>query len=153
MFKGKYYLVDEGLSHKSTLMAPYRVVRYHLKEYSSRGPQNPKELFNLRHESLRNAIERAFGVLKKKFPIIRSTNEPFYSCETQSRIFLACCILHNFILKEDRVKELEDVVEGQILNAPQEEEPHAPRERVTDEHGEEIRNSITNDMWSNYLVY
>ncbi|KAI3701264.1 hypothetical protein L2E82_45915 [Cichorium intybus] len=48
-----------------------RGVRYHLKEYSTRAPENSKELFNLRHASLRNAIERAFGVLKKRFPIIR----------------------------------------------------------------------------------
>ena len=55
------------------LMVPFRGVRYHLKEYSSKGPKNAKELFSHRHASLRNAIERAFGVLKKRFPIIRST--------------------------------------------------------------------------------
>ncbi|KAK9058168.1 hypothetical protein SSX86_023008 [Deinandra increscens subsp. villosa] len=62
---GRYCLVDAGLPHTSKLMAPYRGVRYHLKEYSKRAPENSKELFNLRHASLRNAIERAFGVLKK----------------------------------------------------------------------------------------
>ncbi|CAI9260811.1 unnamed protein product [Lactuca saligna] len=68
---GRYYLVDAGLPHSTILMAPYRGVRYHLKEYSTRAPQNARELFNLRHASLRNAIERAFGVLKRRFPIIR----------------------------------------------------------------------------------
>nr|KAJ0211521.1 hypothetical protein LSAT_V11C400162550 [Lactuca sativa] len=81
--KGRYYLVDAGLPHTTTLMAPYRGVRYHLKEYSARALENAKELFNLRHASLRNAIERAFGVLKRRFPIIR---------------------------KEDRDKNLEDEV-------------------------------------------
>ncbi|GJT39655.1 putative nuclease HARBI1 [Tanacetum coccineum] len=38
---GKFYLVDGGLPHRSTLIAPYRGVRYHLKEYSNRAPQNP----------------------------------------------------------------------------------------------------------------
>ena len=99
VFIGKFYLVDGGLPHTSTLIAPYRGVRYHLKEYSARAPQNARELFNLRHASLRNSIERAFGVLKKRFPIIRSSTEPFYSCETHSNIFLACCILHNFLLR------------------------------------------------------
>ncbi|XP_022031205.2 uncharacterized protein LOC110932156 [Helianthus annuus] len=111
---GKYYLVDAGLPHTSSLMTPYRGVRYHLKEYSTRAPENSKELFNLRHASLRNAIERAFGVLKKRFPIIRSTAEPFYSCQTQSGIFLACCILHNFLLEEDRDKDLEDEVLNEL---------------------------------------
>ncbi|GMP97486.1 hypothetical protein CsSME_00045720 [Camellia sinensis var. sinensis] len=31
----------------------------------------PKELFNHRHSSLRNVIERTFGVLKQRFPLLR----------------------------------------------------------------------------------
>ena len=58
--------------NRSRLIAPYRGVRYHLKEYSVHPLENPKELFNLRHTSLRIAIERVFGVLKKRFPIIAS---------------------------------------------------------------------------------
>jgi len=53
-------------------MILYRGVRYHLKEYARRGPQNPRKLFNRRHSCLRNVIERTFGVLKKRFPIIES---------------------------------------------------------------------------------
>ena len=154
LFLGKYYLVDAGLPHRSTLIAPYRGVRYHLKEYSNRAPENARELFNLRHSSLRNAIERAFGVLKKRFPIIRSATEPFYSCKTQSDIFLACCILHNFLLEEDRDKDLEDEVQREILNAPHEETRYNERD-INDgsTRGEEIRNSIANEMWANYLSY
>ena len=88
-----------------------------MKEYSSRAPPNSQELFNLRNSSLRNAIEIAFGVLKKRFSIIRSTTELFYSCQTQSDIFLACCILHNFLLDEDRDKELVEEVLHEVLNA------------------------------------
>ncbi|KAJ0734418.1 putative harbinger transposase-derived nuclease domain-containing protein [Helianthus annuus] len=150
---GKYCLVDAGLPHTSTLMTPYRGVRYHLKEYSTRAPKNSKELFNLRHASLRNAIERAFGVLKKRFPIIRSTAEPFYSCQTQSDIFLACCILHNFLLEEDRDKDLEDEVLNEVLNEPVEEERQSTggmREGSTE--ADQLRNSIANQMWTNYLM-
>ncbi|XP_021992189.1 uncharacterized protein LOC110889006 [Helianthus annuus] len=151
---GRYCLVDAGLPHTSTLMAPYRGVRYHLKEYSTRAPENAKELFNLRHASLRNAIERAFGVLKKRFPIIRSTAEPFYSCETQSGIFLACCILHNFLLEEDRDKDLEDEVIQEVLDGPQEEESQITRDiREGSTRSEQLRNSIANEMWTNYLNY
>jgi len=46
-FVGKYYLGDAGFMLKPNIMILYRGVRYHLKEYSRRGPQNAKELFNL----------------------------------------------------------------------------------------------------------
>ena len=68
--------------NRSRLIAPYWGVRYHLKEYSVCPSRNAKELFNLRHVSLRNAIERAFSVLKKRFPIIISTIEPSYCVDT-----------------------------------------------------------------------
>ena len=64
--------------NRSRLIALYSGVCYHLKEYSARPTENAKELFNLQHASLRNTIERAFGVLKKRFPIIASTREPSY---------------------------------------------------------------------------
>nr|KAJ0226680.1 hypothetical protein LSAT_V11C100010150 [Lactuca sativa] len=129
----RYRLVDAGLPHTSKLMAPYR--------------GNSKELFNLRHASLCNAIERAFGVLKRRFPIIRSTTEPFYSCETQSTIFLACCILHNFLLDEDRDINIEDEVMQEILNGPQEQDRCNSTE--TDEgnsRAKQLRNSIANEI-------
>ncbi|KAL9688466.1 hypothetical protein QQ045_032887 [Rhodiola kirilowii] len=60
--RGKYYLVDAGFQLRTGFLAPYRSTRYHLKEYTVHQPENPNELFNLRHASLRNTIERAFGV-------------------------------------------------------------------------------------------
>ncbi|KAI3507712.1 hypothetical protein L1887_22703 [Cichorium endivia] len=151
---GRYCLVDAGLPHTGSLMTPYRGVRYHLKEYSARGPKNARELFNLRHASLRNAIERAFGVLKRRFPIIRSTQEPFYDCQTQSDIFLACCILHNFLLEEDRDKALEDEVLQELLNGPIEEVPSNSRVRHdASNEAEQLRDSIANQMWTNYLLH
>ncbi|XP_076883206.1 uncharacterized protein LOC143531898 [Bidens hawaiensis] len=83
---------------------------------------------------------RAFGVLKRRFPIIRSTTEPFYSYETQSQIFLACCILHNYLLEVDYDRELEDEVAQEVLNATQDVEDHAPN--AMDDRGEQIRESI-----------
>ncbi|KAL4556205.1 hypothetical protein LXL04_038849 [Taraxacum kok-saghyz] len=146
---GRYYLVDAGLPHSTTIMTPYRGVRYHLKEYSSRAPENAKELFNIRHASLRNAIERAFGVLKRRFPIIRSTQEPFYDCKTQSDIFLACCILHNFLLEEDRDKKIEDEVLRELLNEPIEEVRHNSRDtHEGSAAAEQLRTSIANQMWN-----
>ncbi|KAF2322659.1 hypothetical protein GH714_027480 [Hevea brasiliensis] len=56
-YRGKYNLVDTGFMLRSGLIIPYREERYHLKEYSRNPPRNAGELFNLRHASLRNAIE------------------------------------------------------------------------------------------------
>ncbi|KAG5248705.1 nuclease HARBI [Salix suchowensis] len=39
----------------------------HLNEFTQRAPENEKELFNLRHSSLRTVIERGFGILKSRF--------------------------------------------------------------------------------------
>ena len=101
---------------RSELIAPYRGVRYHLKEYSSRPPENSRELFNLRRASLRNAIERTFGVLKKRFPIIGSTTKPNCSPNTQSSIFLACCILHNYLMGVEPDESLIEEVDRDISN-------------------------------------
>ena len=51
--------------------------------------------------SLRNAVERVFGVLKKGFPIIASTTKPSYCVDTQNEIILSCCILHNYLMGVD----------------------------------------------------
>jgi transposase-like protein len=79
----------------------YRQTRYHLKEQRLAGkkPENSKELFNLRHASLRNVIERIFGVLKRKYQILRTPSE--YSIDTQTRIILACTGLHNWVRSKD----------------------------------------------------
>jgi hypothetical protein len=72
-------------------------VRYHLTEFRSRNhPTNARELFNLRHLSLRVTVERAFGALKNMFRIL--DNKPFHPYKTQVKLVLACCILHNWIL-------------------------------------------------------
>ena len=59
-------------------------------------PTNARELFNLRHSSLRVTVERAFGALKNRFRII--DNRPFHPFKTQVKLVLACCIIHNWIL-------------------------------------------------------
>ena len=86
---GKYYLGDAGYGLQKFCLTPYRGVRYHLREWSlgTDRPKNAQELFNLRHSSLRNAIERIFGVLKKRFPIL--TDSTAYPYATQVRSFFS----------------------------------------------------------------
>lgn len=96
---GKYYIVDSGYANMPGFLSPYRGERYHLRDYrGQRAPQGPKELFNYIHSSLRNVIERCFGVLKARFPILKSMLP--YALKRQKYIPLACCVLHNFIKME-----------------------------------------------------
>ncbi|XP_059639674.1 uncharacterized protein LOC132282061 [Cornus florida] len=94
-FRGKYYLVDAGFPLLEHYITPFRSTRYHLNEIRGRVPKTPKELFNHRHSSLRNAIERAFRMLKKRFRIL--VDEPMFRFENQVKLVIACCIIHDHI--------------------------------------------------------
>ena len=58
-------------------------------------PANAKELFNLRHASARNVIERTFGVFKARYKILDSG--PSYPFEVQARLVAGLSVVHNFI--------------------------------------------------------
>ncbi|XP_060961641.1 protein ALP1-like [Cannabis sativa] len=92
---GKYYLVDSGYTNMPGFLSPYRGERYHLNQYADRNPLGKRELFNYRHSSLRNVIERCFGVLKARFPILKQM--PSYDLKIQKYIVIACCGIPNFI--------------------------------------------------------
>ncbi|KAI3453559.1 hypothetical protein Pfo_010222 [Paulownia fortunei] len=78
----KYYVVDVGYPNISGFLAPYK------------GTQ----LFNHSHSSLRNIIERCFGVLKSRWPILKKMAKfPF---ETQRLIVVVSMALHNYIRQE-----------------------------------------------------
>ncbi|KAL7604732.1 uncharacterized protein LOC111885647 [Lactuca sativa] len=97
--KGNYYLVDVGYTNGEGFLAPFRGQRYHLNTWlNGHRPEKTKEYFNMKHSATRNVIERCFGVLKKRWAILRSPS--FYPIRTQTKIILACCLLHNFIRKE-----------------------------------------------------
>lgn len=99
----KYLLVDLGYSNAQGFLAPYKGTRYHLNLWRGTTPTNYKELFNLRHSSARNTIERAFGLLKKRWAILRKSS--FYEKQTQVRIINACFVLHNFVREENMDEE------------------------------------------------
>lgn len=139
---------------RSELITPYRGVRYHLKEYSQRGPENLEELFNLRHASLRNVIERAFGVLKKRFTIISSGTEPQYPIKTLTEIVLACFILHNYLMGVDPDDELIRQVDRELMDR----EPEVEEFNNISNDGEDarkgavLRDNIAQVMWHDYLM-
>jgi hypothetical protein len=93
---GKYYLVDSGYPNRPGYLAPYKGSKYHLQEFQNANePQGKEEMFNYAHSSLRNVVERSFGVLKHKWRML--TKIPCYPTQTQTHIIVACMALHNFI--------------------------------------------------------
>ena len=88
--------MDSGYANREGYLAPYKGTKYHLQEYrNAAAPQGMEETFNYAHSSLRNVIERSFGVLKMKWRMLDKI--PPYACRKQSMIIVACCALHNFI--------------------------------------------------------
>ncbi|KAL5548092.1 hypothetical protein UlMin_003323 [Ulmus minor] len=94
-FLGKYFLVDAGYANKDCFLSPYRKTNYHLKDRRRQGGDKKKELFNYRHASLQNAIEKTFGIWKNRFPILKSITQ--YPLKKQCMIPIACAIVHHFI--------------------------------------------------------
>ncbi|XP_073015840.1 uncharacterized protein [Primulina eburnea] len=135
--RGTYYLCDNGYANVDGFLTPYRRKRYHMDDWAigARAPQNFKEYFNSKHCRARNVIERGFGLLKRRWAVLRSPT--FYPLQVQNHIILACMLLHNFI----RVEMPEDPLEGidEVTN-------------VTTEAGEEefidnIESSPSWDLW------
>ena len=64
-------------------------------------------------------IEHTFGILKQHFPMLRHATS--YTIMTPTKIMLACCILHNFIMIEDDVPckvEIEEDIDRGGINVP-----------------------------------
>ncbi|XP_019250881.1 PREDICTED: uncharacterized protein LOC109229783 [Nicotiana attenuata] len=94
----KYYLCDAAYPNTRGFLAPYRNIRYWLGDYHRRRAINKEEKFNHAHARLRNVIERAYGVLKARFPILDKMAP--YSIDVQRDVVIACFAVHNFIRKE-----------------------------------------------------
>ena len=58
-------------------------------------PEGTKEIFNYRHSFLRNVIERCFGILKARFPVLKMM--PRYKPCRQGNVMRVYCTIHNFI--------------------------------------------------------
>ncbi|XP_021754701.1 protein ALP1-like isoform X1 [Chenopodium quinoa] len=147
--KGKYYLADAGYGDRKGFMPPYRRTRYHLKEYTNNPPENERELFNLRHSSLRMVVERAFRVLKKRFRVLDA--EPFWPYETQVDVVLACCVLHNYLRGVDPNDPITREVEVEMTSQDLQHMGEARTQGIQRQENQQIgrkRNAIATAMWT-----
>uniref|UniRef100_A0A9I9ECF6 Retrotransposon protein n=1 Tax=Cucumis melo TaxID=3656 RepID=A0A9I9ECF6_CUCME len=108
--------------------------RYRLQEWRGAGnaPTTAKEYFNMKHSSARNLIERAFGLLKGHWEILRA--KLYYPLQVQCRIILACCLLHNLINKEmPNCDDIEDFDEEESAYATTNAREHIQYIETTNE--------------------
>ena len=118
MLTDKYYLCDAAYTNTRGFMAPYRSTRYWLADFRRRRPLTREERFNHAHAQLRNVIERAYGVLKARFPILKQMAPfPFV---VQRDVVVACFAVHNFIRKYNIDDELfMDYDEDTMFSGPE----------------------------------
>ena len=149
LLPGKYYLGDAGYALSEHVLTPYRGVRYHLKEFEADGPQNAKEIFNLRHSSLRNVIERMYGVLKRRFPILVKMSP--YEYEFQCDIVHCTFLLHNFV-RLNQLYEDDFYLEAAVVNNIQADNEADDGNNENNNALKLWRNGIADAIWANYLV-
>lgn len=109
-----------------------------------------KELYNLRHASARNVVERIFGVFKKRFQIFKSA--PAWSISTQTKLIHALAVVHNIIRIYDPMDkpQPDDTDEN---DAPQNDFVGELARNVSNAdktRAEKLRNDIAAAMWEDY---
>jgi hypothetical protein len=116
----KFYFVDSGYPNQPGYLAPYKGTKYHVPEWrEGLAPRGKKELFNYTHSSLRNVIERSFGVLKMKWRILLDLSS--FPMAKQSKIIMPCMTLHNFIRQSGMMDDLFDLCDQDENYNPNEE--------------------------------
>ncbi|XP_010474612.1 PREDICTED: uncharacterized protein LOC104754169 [Camelina sativa] len=153
--QGKYYIVDHKYTNLPGFIAPYHGVS------TNSGEEEAKEMFNERHKLLHRASRRTIGALKERFPIL--TSAPPYPLQTQVKLVIAACALHNYVRLEkpdDMVfrmfeeETMQEAGEDRGVAALQEEEIEGhehgfPPEEVGDSL--RLRDEIASNLWNDYV--
>ncbi|KAK6144745.1 hypothetical protein DH2020_021565 [Rehmannia glutinosa] len=145
---GKYYVVDSGYTNfpGSWLLTggPLSYSPEWMEQIDTQ--EHVSELYNRRHAIVSNHIERCFGGLKKRFPMLKGLMPNYLLC-TQSDIVIACCVIHNFIRKHCNVPD-------EIWNAIRDPDWHEPDENEQASTSRPIRRyDLSEDaLWEQNLV-
>lgn len=142
---GKYYVVDAAYKHMPGFMAPFKTGP------GGRSQTGAKGLFNCRHSSVRNIIERTFGVWKWRFKILGGPMKN-YPIEIQREIVIACCVLHNFIKEMQSYDGLMDENASSSMDVGDSQGPQLTQFDMTQEGLREwktLRHAMADHMWQN----
>ena len=144
--------MDSGYPNRTGYLAPFKGTTYHISEFrhhSGHPPQGKYEMFNFLHSSLRNVIERSFGVLKQKWRILKVISS--FSTRTQKHIILACMTLHYFI-RDSKLQDKEfdrcDVDEDYLLEETSESQEESCPDGENEDTMNTIHSRIANDLVS-----
>ncbi|KAH9100740.1 hypothetical protein Ae201684P_006934 [Aphanomyces euteiches] len=121
---GRYYLGDAGYALSPWVLTPYRGVR---------------------------VIERTFGVVKKRFPIL--VDMPAYPYQRQVDIVIATFILHNFIRTHQGYNDEYDNVTHVEQDHQRQESNGDENDSVDSVQAAAMRDTIAPDMWASYCAY
>ncbi|XP_074322880.1 uncharacterized protein LOC141659852 [Apium graveolens] len=146
---------DSGYPNLKVFLAPFRSERYHRRDFDTGGRiRGKEELFNYTHSFIRNVIERAFGVLKTRFHILKDI--PNYPFRRQMLIPHACCALHNFIRMEDRADRYFTIYGQDYLEVPGEGsnvvQEGFPLDMTNHDKMIQVRESIANNLWNHHTT-
>lgn len=153
--EARFYVGDAGFGGRRGLLVPWSATRYWQQDFDVTGPPTkPKELYNLRHARIRNVVERTFGIVKRKWKILRSS-PPEYKLKTQIRIVYATCALHNFTLLGGVEPGEQDEEEGLDNNekAVLEEARQQAVSCIDNKGSDDLRTQITKDLWARYRAH
>jgi hypothetical protein len=103
---GVYFICDGGYLWWPELVCPYK----HEPVASKKG------FFSSKIESVRKDVECVFGILKKRWKIL-DYGIRFSNMQVVEKVFVVCCMLHNFMLSEMESKE-SDVRVGRGVPIP-----------------------------------
>lgn len=95
------------------------------------------------------------GVLKVRVSILKVKGGIPYPYETQVKIVMVCCIIHNFIRKATRNDELFGLYEdtGMEENRELGDEPVRSRSNIREDErvaGEHVHGNIARQLWTNH---
>ena len=119
-------LGDSGYACLPYLMTPY-----------PNPISNAQRRFNRAQKSTRSSIERAFGILKRRFHLLHS--EIRMSPERVCTLIAACCVLHNIAIDSNEPLEYDDGGQEELDLGHHYDGPN---------RGEAVRNHITNTYFS-----
>jgi hypothetical protein len=111
-------MVDAGYPNRPGYLSPYKGKRYHVPEWR-RGPApiGEQEHFNHLHSSIRNVVERSFGVWKMKWKIL--LKKPGNPMEKQKNLFKfkgLCDILPNTLQMAYKYKATTAILPNTLQN-------------------------------------
>lgn len=153
-----YHRLEAGEFGQFLLVADsgYRNTNYMLTPYLN--PTTPQEtLFNMSHISTRNVVERSYGILKRRWPVLSMGMR--VKLQTIQMIIVACAVLHNIAIDErdrmppDEIEDFERVLADVVVpTEPLPVEQENRRVQVRRNRNNDVRDLLTRQYFHNLLV-